>query len=114
MTEKQTTILAILDGWGIGPKDETNAIWLAKTPVFDYLSKKYPFTQLERDRIGCRTRQSSNQRIGNGTHEHRRGTDRRAGFAKNFRKHQHGNFFSQSPPFWARSRMSKKTNPICI
>jgi len=27
------TILAILDGWGIGPKDETNAIWLAKTPA---------------------------------------------------------------------------------
>ncbi|PIU79548.1 MAG: 2,3-bisphosphoglycerate-independent phosphoglycerate mutase [Candidatus Moranbacteria bacterium CG_4_10_14_3_um_filter_44_15] len=40
------TILAILDGWGIGLKDKTNAIWLAKTPAFDYLSKKYPFTQL--------------------------------------------------------------------
>ena len=40
------TILAILDGWGIGPKDETNAIWLAKTPVFDTLTKKYPFTEL--------------------------------------------------------------------
>jgi len=40
------TILAILDGWGIGPKDKTNAIWLAKTPAFDALTKKYPYTQL--------------------------------------------------------------------
>ena len=40
------TILAILDGWGIGPADKTNAIWRAKTPAFDYLSKKYPFIQL--------------------------------------------------------------------
>jgi len=47
MTKKtKPTILAILDGWGIGPKDDTNAIWLARTPVFDYLLEKYPFTQL--------------------------------------------------------------------
>jgi 2,3-bisphosphoglycerate-independent phosphoglycerate mutase len=44
--EKNITILAILDGWGIGPKNKTNAIWLAKTPAFDYLSKNYPFAQL--------------------------------------------------------------------
>jgi 2,3-bisphosphoglycerate-independent phosphoglycerate mutase len=46
MKKSNPTILAILDGWGIGPKDDTNAIWLAKTPVFDYLSEKYPCTQL--------------------------------------------------------------------
>jgi 2,3-bisphosphoglycerate-independent phosphoglycerate mutase len=47
MTKKaKPTILAILDGWGIGPKDDTNAIYLAKTPVFDDLVKKYPNTQL--------------------------------------------------------------------
>lgn len=40
------TILAILDGWGIGPKDDTNAIHLAKTPVTDYLAEKFPYTQL--------------------------------------------------------------------
>lgn len=43
---KNITILTILDGWGIGPKNKTNAIYLAKTPAFDYLSEKYPFTQL--------------------------------------------------------------------
>jgi 2,3-bisphosphoglycerate-independent phosphoglycerate mutase len=46
MKKIRPTILAILDGWGIGAKDNTNAIWLAKTPVFDYLSEKYPHTQL--------------------------------------------------------------------
>jgi 2,3-bisphosphoglycerate-independent phosphoglycerate mutase len=47
MTKKmKPTILAILDGWGIGKKNDTNAIWLAKTPVFDALVKKYPYTQL--------------------------------------------------------------------
>ena len=36
----------ILDGWGIGLRNKTNAIWLAKTPAFDYLSKKYPYCEL--------------------------------------------------------------------
>jgi 2,3-bisphosphoglycerate-independent phosphoglycerate mutase len=44
--ENNIITLAILDGWGIGPKNKTNAIWLARTPAFDYLSKKYPFAQL--------------------------------------------------------------------
>jgi 2,3-bisphosphoglycerate-independent phosphoglycerate mutase len=43
---KNLTVLAILDGWGIGPKNKTNAIWLAKTPAFDYLSKCYPYSLL--------------------------------------------------------------------
>ncbi len=48
MNDKKTkpAILVILDGWGIGPRDKTNAVWLAKTPAFDYLSKKYPFAEL--------------------------------------------------------------------
>jgi len=60
------TILAILDGWGIGPKDDTNAIWLAKTPVFDYLSEKYPFTQLGASGkdVGLDYRQTSGSETG--------------------------------------------------
>jgi len=46
MKKTEPTILAILDGWGMGPKDDTNAIWLAKTPVFDSLVEKFPYTQL--------------------------------------------------------------------
>src|SRR4030043_1386292 len=46
MKSNKPTILTILDGWGVGPRDKTNAIWLAKTPAFDALTKKYPYTQL--------------------------------------------------------------------
>jgi 2,3-bisphosphoglycerate-independent phosphoglycerate mutase len=67
MTKKpKPTILAILDGWGIGSKDETNAIWLAKTPVFDYLTEKYPHTQLGATGtdVGLDDRQTSGSETG--------------------------------------------------
>ena len=66
MKKNKPTILAILDGWGIGPKDDTNAIWLARTPVFDYLTKRYPFTQLGatgKD-VGLDDRQTSGSETG--------------------------------------------------
>jgi 2,3-bisphosphoglycerate-independent phosphoglycerate mutase len=66
MKKKKPTILAILDGWGIGAKDDTNAIWLAKTPVFDALAKKYPFTHLSatgKD-VGLDDRQTSGSETG--------------------------------------------------
>ena len=66
MKKNKPTILAILDGWGIGAKDDTNAIWLAKTPVFDYLSEKYPCTQLGatgKD-VGLDNRQTSGSETG--------------------------------------------------
>jgi len=39
-------VLAILDGWGIGPPGPGNAIRLAKTPAMDELRQKYPDTKL--------------------------------------------------------------------
>lgn len=66
MKKKKPTILAILDGWGIGPKNDTNAIWLAKTPVFSYLSEKYPSTEIGatgRD-VGLDSRQTSGSETG--------------------------------------------------
>lgn len=39
-------ILVILDGWGIAPPSRGNAITLAKTPVMDHYSSKYPMTLL--------------------------------------------------------------------
>ena len=60
------TILAILDGWGIGQKDDTNAIWLAKTPVFDALTEMYPYTELGatgKD-VGLDNRQTSGSETG--------------------------------------------------
>ena len=38
----KTTVLMILDGFGINDRTEGNAIKLAKTPVIDSLMKAYP------------------------------------------------------------------------
>ncbi|MBI4550761.1 MAG: 2,3-bisphosphoglycerate-independent phosphoglycerate mutase [Candidatus Latescibacteria bacterium] len=39
-------ILIILDGWGLNPRREANAVALARTPNFDRLWAAYPHTQL--------------------------------------------------------------------
>ena len=38
--------LVILDGWGIAPRSEANAVLLAETPCFDRLWRAYPHTRL--------------------------------------------------------------------
>ena len=43
--EKKTTVLMILDGFGLNDKAEGNAVKLAKTPVLDGLMQKYPFVE---------------------------------------------------------------------
>ena len=40
---KKPTVLMILDGYGLNPREEGNAVALAKTPVMDRLMKEYPF-----------------------------------------------------------------------
>jgi 2,3-bisphosphoglycerate-independent phosphoglycerate mutase len=40
-------LLVILDGWGIGRKGDTNPIFLARTPVWDGLVKRYPYHELQ-------------------------------------------------------------------
>ena len=42
----QPVILIVLDGWGLAPPSPGNAVELAKTPCFDRLKKKYPYTEL--------------------------------------------------------------------
>lgn len=42
---KKTTVLMILDGFGINEKKEGNAICLANTPNIDKIKEKYPFVQ---------------------------------------------------------------------
>ncbi|MDQ6607557.1 MAG: 2,3-bisphosphoglycerate-independent phosphoglycerate mutase, partial [Actinomycetota bacterium] len=39
-------VLVVLDGWGLAPDGEGNAVSLARTPVFDELWSAYPHTQL--------------------------------------------------------------------
>lgn len=41
------TVLLILDGWGIAPAGQGNAVSLANTPVLDSIFTKYPHTQLK-------------------------------------------------------------------
>jgi 2,3-bisphosphoglycerate-independent phosphoglycerate mutase len=40
------TVLIVLDGWGLAPDGDGNAVSLARTPVFDELWSSYPHTQL--------------------------------------------------------------------
>ncbi len=42
---KKTTVLMILDGYGLNSKVEGNAVAEAKTPVMDKLMKEYPFVK---------------------------------------------------------------------
>ena len=45
MTDKKPVVLLILDGYGINPNPEGNAIAMANTPVMDKLQAEYPFVQ---------------------------------------------------------------------
>ncbi len=41
-------VLAVLDGWGVGPRDtEVNALWAAKTPFIDHARVRCAYTELE-------------------------------------------------------------------
>lgn len=42
MAPPKPVVLCILDGWGLNPSPEANAVALAKTPVFDRLMRDYP------------------------------------------------------------------------
>lgn len=42
---KKTTVLMILDGYGLNEKTEHNAVAIGKTPVMDRLMKEYPFVK---------------------------------------------------------------------
>ena len=46
MVHKKPVLLIILDGWGINPKSEGNAIAVADPPFYNHLLKTYPNTTL--------------------------------------------------------------------
>ena len=58
--------LIILDGWGYGRNDESNAIYQANTPFFDSLLKKYPNSKLEASgtAVGLPAGQMGNSEVG--------------------------------------------------
>ncbi len=64
--EKITTMLMILDGFGINEKEEGNAVKLANTPNIDKLMKKYPNTRIKPSglAVGLPEGQMGNSEVG--------------------------------------------------
>lgn len=58
--------LVILDGFGVAPPGETNAIWVANTPNFDRLRQDYPNTTLAAagEDVGLPAGQMGNSEVG--------------------------------------------------
>ena len=58
--------LIVLDGWGLRNAREGNAVALARTPVFDDLREKYPFTTLNASgrAVGVSEGQMGNSEVG--------------------------------------------------
>ena len=63
---KKPVMLMILDGFGIAPKSEGNAVALANKPNFDRLMEKYPNTQLKASgmAVGLPEGQMGNSEVG--------------------------------------------------
>jgi 2,3-bisphosphoglycerate-independent phosphoglycerate mutase len=59
-------VLIVLDGWGIRPQREHNAIALARTPVYDALLARYPNGQLvaSGEAVGLPAGQMGNSEVG--------------------------------------------------
>jgi 2,3-bisphosphoglycerate-independent phosphoglycerate mutase len=63
---KKKVALIILDGWGYGRNDASNAILAANTPFFDSLIEKYPNSKLEASgtAVGLPAGQMGNSEVG--------------------------------------------------
>ncbi len=66
MTKNQKVILLILDGWGIGNKSKSDAIYNANTPYIDSLYTKYPNSTLQTsgNNVGLPKGQMGNSEVG--------------------------------------------------
>jgi 2,3-bisphosphoglycerate-independent phosphoglycerate mutase len=65
-TMKNRVILMILDGWGIGDKSKSDAIYNANTPFMDSLMAKYPHSYLltSGENVGLPDGQMGNSEVG--------------------------------------------------
>ncbi len=63
---RRRVLLLILDGWGIGNSDGSNPIFLAPTPVWDDLYRRYPHSRLQAagDAVGLRPNKPGNSEAG--------------------------------------------------
>lgn len=65
-TNVRPVVLLVLDGWGIAPKSQGNAIALAKTPVIVEITAKYPHGQLiaSGESVGLPANEVGNTEVG--------------------------------------------------
>jgi len=65
MTNKKLALI-ILDGWGYGKQDNSDAAYAANTPFFDSLLQKYPNSKLEAsgEAVGLPAGQMGNSEVG--------------------------------------------------
>lgn len=61
-----TTVLAILDGWGLSRESAHNGIFLSKTPNYDRILKSYPWVELQASEgfVGLPKGQMGNSEVG--------------------------------------------------
>ncbi|HEY9196356.1 MAG TPA: 2,3-bisphosphoglycerate-independent phosphoglycerate mutase, partial [Mucilaginibacter sp.] len=66
MENKKKLALIILDGWGYGRNDQSNAILAANTPFVDSILQKYPNSKLEASgmAVGLPAGQMGNSEVG--------------------------------------------------
>ena len=66
MSKVTPVLLAILDGWGMGEKNEVNAVHLANTPNMDQWQQEHPFTTLvaHNGAVGLPDGQMGNSEVG--------------------------------------------------
>ncbi|MBE9584411.1 2,3-bisphosphoglycerate-independent phosphoglycerate mutase [Mucilaginibacter sp. JRF] len=66
MENNKKLVLMILDGWGYGRQDQSNAIYTANTPFFDSLLQQYPNSKLEASgtAVGLPAGQMGNSEVG--------------------------------------------------
>ncbi|MBE7179568.1 MAG: 2,3-bisphosphoglycerate-independent phosphoglycerate mutase, partial [Mucilaginibacter polytrichastri] len=64
--ENKKAVLIIMDGWGYGRNDSSNAVLAAKTPFFDACLKQYPNARLEAsgEAVGLPAGQMGNSEVG--------------------------------------------------
>ena len=63
---KRRVLLMILDGWGFGPEDDGNPIFLAETPIWDELLRRYPNSRLQAsgEAVGLQQSKAGNSEAG--------------------------------------------------
>jgi len=64
--KKNLTMLAIIDGWGINEREESNAVKMAQTPNLDSIMSQYPNTEIKTSGldVGLPDGQMGNSEVG--------------------------------------------------